>query len=118
MQYNKINVTFNKDNTASPVVSPTNSLCNKNLISPIVDKLASDQLPINNDIVMTKGDNAASSHYWREENVKVLSKIKDIIGPSVLLPNKNTIDVTSQGNLPLSKLLSPRAKNVMILPGL
>ena len=89
-----------------------------NIIRTTTDELPSNQLPMANEIVMEKGDSVASSHYWREEDVKVLSKIKDIIGPSVLLPNKDTIDVTSQGQLPLSTLLSSRAKKAMILPGI
>ena len=50
--------------------------------------------------------------------MEVLSEIKEIIGPSELLPNKDTIDVTSQGQLPLSPLLSSRSKKAMILLGL
>ena len=95
MKYNKLNYTFNKDNTTNTVVSTTNNLCNMNVISPTVDKLSSNQLTIVNKIVMKKGDSTASSHYWREEYVKVISKIKDTSGPSVLLPNKDTIKVTN-----------------------
>ena len=69
---------------------------------------------MDNEIVMTKGHSAASSHYWREEGAKVHSKINDIVIPLALLPNKDTIDVTSQRQLPLSELLSSRAKKGMI----
>ena len=84
----------------------------------MTDELKSNQVQMATKIVMKKGDSAGSSHYWREKDVEVLSKIKDIIGPSVLLPNKDTIDATSQGRLPLSLLLSVCAKKAMILPGL
>ena len=57
---------------------------------------------MDNEIVTAKRDSVGSSHHWREEDSKVISKVKDIIGPSVLLPNKDTIDVTSQGHLPSS----------------
>ena len=67
---------------------------------------------------MAKGNSAVSSHCWREEDAKVISKVKDIIGTSVLLPNKDTIDVMSQRQLPLSKSLLPYVKKAMILPGL
>ena len=63
----------------------------------MTDKLTSNQVKMAAKIVIAKGDSAASNHYWQEKDIKVLSKIKDIIGPSVLLPNKDTIDVTSQG---------------------
>ena len=65
-----------------------------------------------------KGDSAASSHYWREEDKHVLSQVEDILGPAVLLPNKQTINVTSQGMLPFSDDLTNNAKNAMILPQL
>ena len=68
--------------------------------------------------VMAKGDSAASHHYWREEDKKVLDNIESYSGPSVLLPNNSTIAVTSKGQLALSSTLSSRAKNAMILPGL
>ena len=68
--------------------------------------------------VMAKGDSAASHHYWREEDKKVLDNIESYSGPSVLLPNNSTIAVTSKGQLALSSNLSARAKNAMILPGL
>ena len=67
---------------------------------------------------MAKGDSAASHHYWRQEDSRVLSDIFEKPGPSVVIPNNSTIDVTHQGNLPLSNKLSPTARNAMILPGL
>ena len=70
------------------------------------------------EIVMAKGDSAASHHYWRIEDAKVLSNIIDKPGPSVVIPNNSTIAVTSQGDLPISEKLSPCARNAMILPGL
>jgi hypothetical protein len=44
--------------------------------------------------------------------------VEQIKGPAVMLPNKKTITVTSQGMLPFSDKLSPKAKNAMILPQL
>ena len=67
---------------------------------------------------LAKGDSAASHHYWREEDTKVMLEITKNPGPSVLLPNNNSTDVTNQGQLPLSEKVSPRARNAMILHGL
>ena len=85
-----------------------------NIPSPVVsNKKYKDE-----EIIYAKGDSAASHHYWREEDKQVLEKIEKHSGPSVLLPNNNTISVTSRGQLPLSEQLSSRARNAMILPGL
>ena len=43
--------------------------------------------------------------------------IKDL-GPSVLLPNGDTIAASSKGLLPISSTLSTQARTAMILPGL
>ena len=67
---------------------------------------------------MAKGDSAASSHYWRDQDKTVLNNIKNCIGPSVLLPNNELISSTSRGQLPLSSELSNAAKTAMILPKL
>ena len=67
---------------------------------------------------MAKGDSAASSHYWRDQDKTVLNNIKNCIGPSVLLPNNELISSTSRGQLPLSSDLSNAAKTAMILPKL
>ena len=68
--------------------------------------------------IIAKGDSAASNHYWREEDKKVLDNIEDFAGPKVVLPNNSTIGVTKIAQLPFSTDLSDRAKNAMILPGL
>ena len=57
-------------------------------------------------------------HYRWEEDIKVMSEVTKNPGPSVLLLNSNSIDVKSQGQLPLSEKLSRRTRNAMILPGL
>ena len=72
--------------------------------------------PNHENIVYAKGDSAASSHYWREEDKHVLSAVETIQGPAVMLPNKQKINVTSQGMLPFSDNLTEKAKNAMILP--
>ena len=47
-----------------------------------------NQPAIQDKIVYAKGDSVASSHYWCEEDKHILSHVKDILGPTVLLPNK------------------------------
>jgi hypothetical protein len=44
--------------------------------------------PNHENIVYAKGDSAASSHYWHKEDKHVLSAVKTIQGPAVMLPNK------------------------------
>ena len=67
---------------------------------------------------MAKGDSAASHHYWREQDANVLQDITNSKGPSVLIPNGDTIASTKKGILPLSDILSKVASTAMILPGL
>ena len=67
---------------------------------------------------MAKGDSAASDHYWREQDAHVLSGIEDSLGPSVLIPNGETIASTKKGIVPLSQHLSTEASTAKILPGL
>ena len=63
----------------------------------MTDKLTYNQVNMAAKIVMVKGDSTASSHYRQENDVEVLSEIKEIIDQSVLLLNKDTIDVTNKG---------------------
>ena len=67
---------------------------------------------------MAKGDSAASSHYYRDQDKAVLHDIQNCIEPSVLLPNNEFITSMSQGQLPLSSELTNKAKTAMILPKL
>ena len=69
-------------------------------------------------IVIEKGDSAAISHYWRPEDKKILNKIKEFLGPSILLPNNEITTSTSTGKIPLSPVFSKTATTVMILPKL
>ena len=102
---------FNQSKPSS-VVSPSILLSNS------IRKANEPKAIEPSETVYAKGDSAASSHYWREEDKKVISNIQEISGPQVILPNKQTIGITSQGALPLSALLSDRAKKASILPGL
>ena len=44
-----------------------------------------------NKSVIAKGDSAASGHYWRQEDVDCLTRLTNISGPSVTLPNNIVI---------------------------
>ena len=70
------------------------------------------------EIVIAKGDSAASSHYWRPRDKRALNDIEIYLGPSVLLPNNELISSTEKGQIPLSALLSKAAKTASILPKL
>ena len=57
--------------------------------------------------IVAKGDSAASRHYWREEDEQCLKNITPYSGPSVVLPDADTIAPTKKGTIPLSTKLSP-----------
>ena len=64
-----------------------------------------------------KGDSAASGHYIRQQDAACLNSIHPYQGPSVTLPDADTINPTHQGDLPL-KGLSPPGRKGTILPDL
>ena len=68
--------------------------------------------------MIAKGDSAASSHYWRPRDKRVLEDIEKCLGPSVILPNNELIASTERGQIPLSSLLTKEAKTASILPKL
>ena len=67
---------------------------------------------------VAKGDTGASHHYWMHDNKTVLSHIKNSTKISVRLPNSEVITSSQEGILPLSPLLSDKAKTAIILPKL
>ena len=72
----------------------------------------------NEDIVIAKADSGATANYWREEDIKCLTNIKPIVGPSVQLPNGKSIQSNQEGYLHLSNDLNTVTKKVTILPEL
>ena len=68
--------------------------------------------------IIAKGDSVASSYYWRQQDAQCLDNVQNFAGPSVLLPNQETIQANQRGQLPLSPALSPQAQTAMILPQL
>ena len=67
---------------------------------------------------VAKGDTGASHHYWTNNNKSILKNLTKMKGISVQLPNSEIITSTEKGELPLSSLLSPQAKNAIVLPKL
>ena len=94
------------NNTTNPnVISYFNSSCNYSVSN---DK----------NIIIAKGDSAATSNYWRTQDKHVLLKSKPVIGPSVTLPDGSNIQSTEEGEIPLSPFLSASAKKAAIIPQL
>ena len=48
------------------------------------------------DIVIAKGDSVATNNYWFEEDKQILSGIKSVQGPSVILPDGFFISSTKE----------------------
>ena len=68
--------------------------------------------------LIAKGDSAATSHYWRNEDTACLKNIRNVQGPSVTLPNNVAIASNRQGQLSLNSKLSLSAQKATILPNL
>ena len=64
-----------------------------------------------NNIVVAKSDSVATSHYQREEDKDYITDVQDYKGPSVILPDGDSLKPSNQGILPLSNKLSKQAKN-------
>ena len=70
------------------------------------------------NIVVAKGDSAASNNYWRTEDKDILFNRIKIDRPSVTLPDNSCIQSNEEGTIPLSLLLSSQAKKASIMPKL
>lgn len=67
---------------------------------------------------MAKGDSAATSHYWRSEDITCLKHMKPITGPRVTLPDNTTLTSDQEGQLSLNSKLSSNAQRATILSNL
>ena len=67
--------------------------------------------------VTVKADSGATKHYFRPQDATCLQNIKPTNGPTIFLPNMETIHTTHSGFLPCQHL-SPTAKTTNILPKL
>ena len=66
-------------------------------------------------MVIVKGDSGATSHYWRKQDKDCLEQVENAPGPTVTLPNNETITSTARGRLPLHGSLSSKATTTSIL---
>ena len=92
------------NNSNENVTNYTTSICN-NVYS-------------SSDVVIAKGDSAATNNYWKKEDENFLFSPSPFVGPSVTLPDGTTIRSTTMGYLPLSNQLSSKAKKATVLPNL
>ena len=69
-------------------------------------------------LVIAKGNSAASQNYWRPEDKFVLSNMKKCEGPTVILPDGDTLNATKQGKINISPHLSSAAQNATVLQNL
>ena len=68
---------------------------------------------------IAKADSGASNNYWRNEDMSVLNNVKDTRdGPTVQLPNNETVITTRTENIPLESSLRDHSKNSHIFDGL
>ena len=75
------------------------------LCSSIVD-------PPQHATIIAKADSGASNNYWQNEDMKVLTNVKNARdGPTVQLTNNETMSATRTGNTPLSSSLSAHEKS-------
>ena len=73
----------------------------------------------NSNIVYAKGDSGSTSHYLTIDNTRAcLNDIQPYRGPTVVLPDAETISSTLKGQLSLSTKLSKTAQAAWVLPAL
>ena len=79
---------FTANNCLTSVVSP--SLKNNHLFRKNINENSHHI----REVVLAKGNSAASHHYWREQDKHVLNEIQEFIGPCVLIPIGKKISAT------------------------
>ena len=72
----------------------------------------------NKNIVIAKGDSAASQNYWREEDKHCLQNLQPYTGTSVILPDGDTLKASQQGIINISGKLSQSAQRATVLKNL
>ena len=75
------------------------------------------EFPPKSNFITTKADSGATKHYFRSQDMACLQQIEQAHGPSVFLPNIETITSTHTGLLPYDSLTT-QAKTANILPQL
>ena len=94
----------------------TTSKFNNILPCQTSSKLKLPQSTVQNSI--TKGDSGATNHYFGIKSTFLLNVSPDPNGPTVTLPNNQTIRATHQGDLPFVTHLSPQATKTSLFPNL
>ena len=79
--------------------------------------LHSSAVHSNKNTHVAKGDSGTTQHYISPSDVPCLSNTIATNGPSVFLPNGDSVSATSKGQLPLSAHLSAKAQQANVLPG-
>ena len=69
------------------------SIANLNTVSKVPHK----------HTIIAKGDSAASRNYWRPNDVECLTNMTHYTGPSVVLPDADTLAPSHQGLINLHK---------------
>ena len=67
--------------------------------------------------IIAKDNSGASKHYFRSDDIACLSNVHPTAGPSIYLPNMQSITSTYTGMLPVPMLTS-KARTTHILPQL
>ena len=70
------------------------------------------------DFIIAKADIGATSNYWSDCDINLLSNLEKVDRPSVTLPSNSVIKSTEEGNIPLLPLLSSNATKASVIPGL
>ena len=79
--------------------------------------LKSSAVHFDNTNHIAKGDSGATQHYITPTDIPCISNPTDTNGPTVFLPNGDSVDATVKGFLPLSTELSDKAQQANVLPG-
>ena len=71
-----------------------------------------------NCIATVKVDTRASRHYSKLSDLHVLTEVQPIVSsPSVLLPNRDSLQATKREIIPINNNLSLQAQQTFIFPG-
>ena len=99
------------DNRIKHIVN--NSLISTSSVNPPNNTLAK-----NNSCIKATFDSGASGHYLRPTDLKIAHDITSEPGPTVTMPNLQTVTATKKAQLPLSPSLPSNAQSAHVLPSL
>ena len=87
------------------------------MINSLHSSIVSSPPPLS-PCIYSKGDSAASAHYFREQDKNCLTNVTDATSKNIILPDGSHLRATHKGFLPLSPSLSSQAREAHILPNL